>query len=126
MGAKGIRSEQLSNTVQLQHEDITNPTVTHADKFVNAIINTIRNLENSKNKSDIRDFNQLLEVTNRIVKRNKDKATKEATEPSSTNLTKTVNRNGDRATDKATDPSSTNSNEPSPHTNPLQRVPRSM
>ena len=41
---KATRSERLSDTVQFQHKDITNPTVTHADKLVNAIatcINTI-------------------------------------------------------------------------------------
>ena len=76
---KATRSKRLSDTVQFQHEDITNPTVTHADKRVNAIvtcINTIYSLGNGKNECNIRDLNQLLEVTNRIVKRNEDKATK--------------------------------------------------
>ena len=117
----------MSDTVQFQHENITNPTVKHADKFVNAIvmcINTIRGLDNGKNESDISDLNQLLEATSRIVKRNEDKANEEATEPSSPNLTE--ERDGDKDNDKVTDPSSKNADEPSPHPNPLQWVTRSM
>ena len=80
----------MSDMVQFQHKDITNPTVTHADKLINAIatcINAIRGLGNGKNESNISNLNQLLEATSRIVKRNEDKATEEATDPSSTNLT---------------------------------------
>ena len=88
---KATRSEQLSDTVQFQVKDITNPTVTHAVKLVNAIvtcINAVRNFGNSKNENDIHDLDQLLEMTKRIVKRNEDRATEEATEPSNTPLDK--------------------------------------
>ena len=33
---KDTRSERLSNTVQLQHKSITNPTISHADKIMPA------------------------------------------------------------------------------------------
>ena len=119
----------MSSTVQIQHKDITNPTVTHADKFMNVIvtcINRVCNLGNGKNESNICDLNQLLEATNRIVERNKDKATEEAIEPSSTNLTETFECNEDKATEEATNKSSANPDESSPHTNPFQWVTRSM
>ena len=100
---KATRSKQLSNIVQFQHKDITNPTVTHANKLVNAIvtcINIISNICNGKNESDIRNLNQLLKATNRIVKHNGDKAIEEATEPSSTNPTETVKRDRNKATEE--------------------------
>ena len=124
---KATRSERLSDTVQFQHKDITDPTVTHADKLVNAIatcINAIRSLGNGKNESDISDLNQLLEATSCIVKRNEDKATEEATDPSSTNLTE--ERDGDKDNDQATDPSSESADEYSAPPNPFRRVTRSM
>ena len=32
------RSERLTDTVQLQHKNITNPTISHADKVLAAIL----------------------------------------------------------------------------------------
>ena len=96
--------------------------MTHVDKLINAIvtcINTIRNPGNGKNESNISNLNQLWEATNQIVERNGDKATEEATEPSSTNPTETVERNGDKATEEATDSSSANPSKPSLDTNPF-------
>ena len=54
---KATRSEQLSDTVQFQVKGITNLTVTHANKLVNAIvtcINAVCNFSNAKNKNNIR------------------------------------------------------------------------
>ena len=34
---KATKSERLTDTLQLRHKHITNPTVTHADKVMNAI-----------------------------------------------------------------------------------------
>jgi len=62
-----------------------------------------------------------LEATSRIVKRNEDKVTEEAAEPSSARLTE--EREGDNANGSAT---SEHSIEPAQHPNPLQRVTRSM
>ena len=58
----------------------------HTNKLIHAIvtcINTVHNLSNGKNKNDIHDLHQLLEATKWVVKCNRNKATEEATEPSS-------------------------------------------
>ena len=34
---KAAKSERVTNTLQLTHKHITNPTITHADKVMNAI-----------------------------------------------------------------------------------------
>ena len=119
----------MSNTVQFLVKDITNPTVTHADKLINAIvtcINAVCNFGNVKNKNNIHDLNQLLEATKQTVKRNKDKATKEITEPSSTNSDNSVEHNGNKATEEATEPSTANLDKPSLNTNSFKQTSWSM
>ena len=101
--------------------------MTHANKpgtnVIATCINRVCNFVNGKNKGNIYDLNQLLEATKQIVERNRDKTTKEATEPLSTNLDKSLKRNRDKATEEVTEPSSTES---SPDTNPFKWARRSM
>ena len=74
---KETKGKRLSDTVQFQHKDITNPTVTHTDKLVNAIatcINTVRNFSNAKNKADFDNLKKLMQATKRVVDQNRSKA----------------------------------------------------
>lgn len=125
----GANDKRLSDTVQFQVKDITNPTVTHADKLIITIvtcINTVCNLCNGKKENNIHNLNQLLEVIKQIVERNKDKATEEPTKPPSTNLDESVKRNKNKTTGAASEPSITNPDKSSPDTSPFKRVTRSM
>jgi hypothetical protein len=36
---KGTRAEQLTNTISFKHKNITNPTLSHSDKLMNALAN---------------------------------------------------------------------------------------
>ena len=84
---KTTKGERLSDTVQFQHKNITNPTITHADKLVNAIvtcINTVRKFSDGKNENDFHDINQLMQATKRVVERNRDKTTEESNETTTT------------------------------------------
>ena len=74
---KDTKGEQLRDTVQFQHKDITNPTITHADKLVNAIatcINTVHTFSNTENEADFEDLTQLMQAIKRVVEQNRSKA----------------------------------------------------
>ena len=107
---KETKGERLSDTVKFQHKNITNPTVTHADKLVNAIatcINTVRNFSNAKNEADLDDLEKLMHATKRVVEKNKSKA-------------------ADATTSTLESTSSAPSTESSEPADPFRRVTRSM
>ncbi len=64
---KTAKKEQLTNTVDFQHEIITKPTITHADKIMHAIqqvIREIRKLGGIKKLQEARELQQLVSGAN--------------------------------------------------------------
>jgi hypothetical protein len=64
---KTTKKERLTDTVDFQHKQITNPTITHADKVMHAIqqvIREIRKLGGIKNSQEARDLQQLVNGSN--------------------------------------------------------------
>jgi hypothetical protein len=67
---KSTRSERLTDTVQFQHKNITNPTVTHADKIMKAIADcaqTIKSMQTEGNDIDMRQLSKLEELTRKAI-----------------------------------------------------------
>ena len=64
---KATNSEQLTDTMQLQHKHITNPTVTTADKIMAALADCIKAV---KGATAIKSRNELKELE-RLVTSNK-------------------------------------------------------
>ena len=63
---KDTRAERLSDTVEFQCKQTTQPTVTPADKLMNAIVicaKTIEGLSMGEADEEIRDLNPLMEAT---------------------------------------------------------------
>jgi hypothetical protein len=64
---KTTKKERLTNTVDFQHKQITNPTITHAYKVMHAIqqiIREIRKLGGIKHLQEARDLQQLVNIAN--------------------------------------------------------------
>ncbi len=64
---KTTKKEQLTNTVDFQHKQITNPTITHADKVMHAIqqvIREIKKLGGIENSQEAWDLQQLVNGAN--------------------------------------------------------------
>ena len=67
---KTIRSERLADTVQFSHKNITNPTIAHANKVMNAIADcakATKGATQSDNKTEMRQLKQLVELTKQAV-----------------------------------------------------------
>jgi hypothetical protein len=64
---KHTKSKRLSDTVQFQHKRITNPTITHANKVMHALVDCIKTLQgmtSSARKSQAaQDLQQIIEAT---------------------------------------------------------------
>ena len=61
------KKERLTNTVDFQHKQITNPTITHADKVMHGIQQVIREIKKMggiKNLQEARDLQQLVNGAN--------------------------------------------------------------
>ena len=64
------KKERLTNTVDFQHKQITNPTITHADKVMHAIqqvIREIKKLGGIKNLQEAQDLQQLVNSANEYL-----------------------------------------------------------
>ena len=69
---ESTRSERFSDTVQFQHKNITNPTITHGDKIVYAIsryTKVIQSLGGGMAKQEIKDLRWFVEATRSAVSR---------------------------------------------------------
>jgi hypothetical protein len=64
---KHTKSEQLSNTVQLQHKHIINPSITHANKVMNALAECIKAIQgmrgNARNSQATQDLQGIVNAT---------------------------------------------------------------
>ena len=71
---KHTNSEQLSDTVQFKHKNITNPLLTHADKIMRALshcIQALKGAEATTTEQELRDIQQLVDITQAHLKSNK-------------------------------------------------------
>ena len=67
---KETRSERLTDTVQFGHKNITNPTLTHADKIMQAIsacANALKGTSNGGTELERRQMEQLQQLANKAV-----------------------------------------------------------
>jgi hypothetical protein len=84
---KHTKSKQLSDTMQFQHKRITNPTITHADKLMQALADCIKALQGmmgiTRNSQAAQDLQQIIDATQAHVQARpncfKDTATPSAT-----------------------------------------------
>jgi hypothetical protein len=63
---KSTRRDRLSDTVQFMHKNITNPTLTPADKIMNAVANcykALRGQPNHESDAQLQQMKQLLDAT---------------------------------------------------------------
>ena len=71
---KSTRHERLSNTVEFKHKQITNPTITHADKImiaIAAVVKAIKGLGRAAVSDKARELQQLVnEATTYLTKKN--------------------------------------------------------
>ena len=67
---KATRSKRLTDTMELQHKSITNPTVTHADMVMKDILDcaeAIKGVTTGKSSSKLRDLQQIVDLSKRAV-----------------------------------------------------------
>ena len=60
---KATRSERLTDTIQFKHKNITNPTISHAEKIMQALGDCVKVLQeviNNTNKQDLQELQQLV------------------------------------------------------------------
>ena len=70
---KGTKREQLTDTLQLSHKHITNPTIIHADKVMNATsacAAALRGVAKGKTPQKLQDLQQIVELAGRTVSKN--------------------------------------------------------
>jgi hypothetical protein len=71
---KHTKSKQLSNTVQLQHKCITNPSITHADKVMHALAECIKAIQGmmgkTRNSQAAQDLQHIVDATQAHVQTN--------------------------------------------------------
>jgi hypothetical protein len=64
---KHTKGKQLSNTVQFQHNRITNPTITHADKVMHALADCVKALHgmtsSTRNSQAAQDLQRIIDAT---------------------------------------------------------------
>jgi hypothetical protein len=77
------KSKRLSNTVQLQHKHIINPSITHADKVMHALaecINVIRGMTGkARNSQAMQDLQRMIDTTQTLIHTNPHKFDKTIT-----------------------------------------------
>jgi hypothetical protein len=80
---KHTKSKWLSNTVQLQHKRITNPSITHADKVMNALAECVKATQgitgNARNSQAAQELLHIGDATQAHVQANPHKFDKTTT-----------------------------------------------
>ena len=76
---KETRSERFSDTVQFQHKRITNPTVTHADKIMEAIKSVVQQLKGLGEETDSMETRELRQLVDGARARLNEEATTSST-----------------------------------------------
>ncbi len=71
---KHTKSKQLSNTVQFQHKCITNPSITHADKVMQALAKCVKAIQGmtgkDRNSQAAQDLQRIVDATQARVQTN--------------------------------------------------------
>ena len=69
---KATRSERLTDTIQFRHKNITNPTISHGDKVMQALADCMKMLKGGDTSTGMQDMDglkQLVETTQLRMKR---------------------------------------------------------
>ena len=66
---KSTKSERLTDTIQFNHKRITKPTITHADKIMNAIADCMKNIKNKgkETSQQMKDLQQMMKDTKQLA-----------------------------------------------------------
>jgi hypothetical protein len=71
---KHTKSKQLSDTVLSQHKHITNPSITHSDKVMQALAECVKVIQGmtgkDRNSQAAQDLQRIIDVTQARVQRN--------------------------------------------------------
>ncbi len=71
---KHTKSEQLSDTVQLQHKRITNPSITHAKKVMHTLAECVKAIQamtgKARNSQAAQDLQCIIDATQAQVQKN--------------------------------------------------------
>jgi hypothetical protein len=71
---KHTKSKQLSNTVQFQHKRITNPSITHTNKVMQALAECVKAIQgmtgNARNSQAAQDLQRIVDATQAHVQTN--------------------------------------------------------
>ena len=67
---KTTKTERLTDTIQFNHKRITNPTITHADKMMKALSDSINAIGSTKGhaKQQMKDLTQMMKDAQGVVK----------------------------------------------------------
>ena len=69
---KNTNAERVSDTMVFQHKTITNPTITHADRVIDAIKSletSMKGLANGKSDRSMRDLAEISATSKNIIQR---------------------------------------------------------
>ena len=69
---KDTKSERLTDTIEFKHKHITNPTVTHADKLMKALADSIETIKNTGGtvSQQMTELSKLVKDTKQLVQSN--------------------------------------------------------
>lgn len=67
---KATKSERFTDTIQFNHKRITRPTVTHADKVMQAIADCAKAIKNISGSKGSDEMQQLVRLTERAINQN--------------------------------------------------------
>ncbi len=70
---KATKSKRHSDTVHFKHKNITNPTITHADKVMQALAECIKTITGAKGGTtaqEVKDLQRIVKATQAILHKN--------------------------------------------------------
>ena len=114
---KATKSERVSDTLNFSHKNITRPTITHADKVMNAIATCAKAITNITSSHGAEEMRQLVELTEQAIHQHPTIANLIATTDSTTPAVPRV---------RTTNPTNTQSVPRVQETEPAQRTTRVM
>jgi hypothetical protein len=87
---KHTKSKQLSNTVQFQHKQIINPSITHADKVMHELADCVKAIQgmtrNARTSQAAQDLQRIVDATQAHLKAHHNKFEETTTPDDSCNM----------------------------------------
>jgi hypothetical protein len=71
---KATKSECHSDTVHFKHKNITNPTITHADKVMQALVECVKTITGATEGTtaqEVKDLQHIIKATQAILHKSK-------------------------------------------------------